>query len=61
MEGSFGPLKEWRAEYSKAGAKLLLRTAAALYEVVRPSASYRKLHADAEELLDLCHQVSVPR
>ncbi|KAF5833085.1 hypothetical protein DUNSADRAFT_10703, partial [Dunaliella salina] len=38
-------------------SQVVLKTASALYECVRPSASYRKLFSQLEEQLDICHQV----
>jgi len=39
--------------------QVVLKTASALYECVRPSTSYRKLFSQLEEQLDICHQVCV--
>ncbi len=41
-----------------ASVQVVLKTASALYECVRPSTSFRKLYAQLEEQLDICHQVS---
>ncbi|GFH06108.1 cytosine-specific methyltransferase [Haematococcus lacustris] len=55
---AFGPLKEWKLVYSKASVQVVLRTAAAVYEVIKPAPSYRKIWSQFEELVELAHQVS---
>lgn len=60
VAAAFGPVKEWRVVYTKAGTSVLIKTAAALYEVQRPASTYRKVHAQFDEQLKLAHQVCWP-
>eukprot|EP00798_Chlamydomonas_sp_ICE-L_P026224 gene26224-11958_t len=53
----FGPIKEWKIQYSSAGAQMTLKTALGLYDLVKPSTSYRKVFTQLDEQVSISSQI----